>query len=304
MLEVQEKSAPTGGARKQDISSWQDVDITKLNAKAKKRFIKYRSAVVAFFTTDKPVEEIIARYHLSNSQFQKITADCLKQHMDGTLWGFRALLPGVQVKDYAAQPDAEDSVSTDSHLSEEELLPQKDASVETSQQPSERANEPVDATEIVEQPAENINQPANAIDAMEQPVEKSDEPVGATDAVEEPIEEDNEFEITAKRPAIRPDALAEPVAAQSASAAREECAEEQVHSETPPESGATLLSSDGAPTASVLTSTPDDETASLSPEAPATQDEVATPATTADEVSTDEDVSSPIEFALPDEPTG
>ncbi|MDQ2886702.1 MAG: hypothetical protein M3Y39_11530, partial [Chloroflexota bacterium] len=120
MLEVREKNALTTGVRKQDISSWQDVDITKLNTKAKKRFIKYRSAVVAFFTTDKPVEEITTRYRLSSSQFQKMTDDCLKQHMDGTPWGFRALLPGVQVKDYAPQPDAEDSVSVDSAYIHEE----------------------------------------------------------------------------------------------------------------------------------------------------------------------------------------
>ena len=267
MLEVREKNALTTGVRKQDISSWQDVDITKLNTKAKKRFIKYRSAVVAFFTTDKPVEEITTRYRLSSSQFQKITDDCLKQHMDGTPWGFRALLPGVQVKDYAPQPATENSVSADSHYINEEFSPQADSSVETVEQPSEEPTASEAATELVEQPSEEatdtletVEQPSEEADALEtvqQPIEAADALEDTTETREQPIEEENELETTTKRPAIRLDAVAD----QAAISVQEKSAEGQTHSEAPSEPDVTPLSSDAAPTPSTQTSTPDDETA-------------------------------------------
>ncbi len=299
MLEVREKNTLTTGVRKQDISSWQDVDITKLNAKAKKRFIKYRSAVVAFFTTDKPIEEITTRYRLSSSQFQKITDDCLKLHMDGTPWGFRALLPGVQVKDYAPQPAAENAVSADSHYIKEEFSSQEDSSVETGeqpragadtlettsetvQQPSEVTDTPGDTSEPVQQPSEHTDALEGTDEVVEQPIEKdngledttravqqpseyADTPGDATGAAQQPIEKDNELEITTKRPAIRLDALAEPVATQAATSVQEKSVEEQVQAEAPSDLDITPLSDDAVLPPSTQTSTPDDGTALPAP---------------------------------------
>ncbi len=113
MLEVREKKALTTEARKQDISSWQEVDITKLNSRAKRRFIKHRSALVAYFTTNKPVGEIVTRYHLSTGQLLKLAEDCVKQHADGAAWGYRALLPGVLVKDQTPKPAPENASDQD-----------------------------------------------------------------------------------------------------------------------------------------------------------------------------------------------
>ncbi len=300
MLEVREKNTLTTGVRKQDISSWQEVDITKLNAKAKKRFIKYRSAVVAFFTTDKPVEQITTRYRLSSSQFQKITDDCLKLHMDGTPWGFRALLPGVQVKDYAPQPAVENAVSADSDYIKEESFPQEGSSVETGEQPSEGAHEHANATETVEQPGDQDNelestdgvaeQPSEGTHAFEsmgeiaaeQPIEHDNELLDTTRAVEQssqgtheledtdgvveyPFEKDNELEITTKRPAIRLDALPGPVAAQATTSTQEKSAEEQVDPEAPSDIDITPPSDDAVLPPSTQTSTPDNETALPAP---------------------------------------
>ncbi len=273
MLEVREKNAPTTGARKHDISSWQEVDITRLNSKAKKRFIKYRSAVVTFFTTDKPIEEITARYHLLNSQLLKITGDCLKQHADGTPWGFRALLPGAQVKDHAPQPATETTLSTDSSV-EEESSAQIDPSVETvSQSPRE-----VDALEAT---AEKMEQPAEDIDASEI----------TTASAEQSSEDVDELEITTKRPAIILNAPLESAAAQSAIPAPEqgEDEDEQAHSVAAYEPVTDLAPAITATTSSVQTSTPDYESALSSTESPGMEDETAATAKESLDTSTEEE---------------
>jgi hypothetical protein len=114
LLEIRDKNASTPEARKQDISSWQEASITRLNSKAKKRFSKNKSALIAYFTGDKPIREITTEYNLSTEQLLKMAANCLKQHEDGSLWGYRALLPGIVVKDYSSaigQSEARDTAS-------------------------------------------------------------------------------------------------------------------------------------------------------------------------------------------------
>ncbi len=101
MLEIRDKNASTLEVRKRDISSWQEASITSLNSKAKKRFSKNKSAIIAYFTGDKSVEEIATQYNLSTEQLLKMAENCLKQHEDGSPWGYRALLPGILVKDHS-----------------------------------------------------------------------------------------------------------------------------------------------------------------------------------------------------------
>ncbi len=221
MLEVRENSAlTTTTARRHDISSWQAVDIIKFNSKAKKRFIKYRSAVIAYFTTDKSVEEITARYHISSNQLLKMTTDCLKQHEDGTPWGFRALLPGAPVKDYAPQPVAENTVPADPDTHEESSS-KEEPSADTLETPITDDHE-LDATaDTAVQPIADDHELDATADTLETPIEDHKEEPSAG-ILELPIEDDHELEITTKRPAIRLDAEAEPAAALSAAQGKSE----------------------------------------------------------------------------------
>ena len=109
MLEIRDKNVSTPEVRKQNISSWQEAPITRLNSKAKKRFSKNKSAIIAYFTGDKPIREIATQYNLSTEQLLKMAENCLKQHEDGSPWGYRALLPGVLVKDHSVNPTSTQS---------------------------------------------------------------------------------------------------------------------------------------------------------------------------------------------------
>src|SRR5438874_13447864 len=99
-------------SRKSDISLWKEGDITILNARAKKRYYKHKSAIEDYFTTDASLDEISLRHHISEESLQKLIQKCLMRHEDGTQWGFRALLPRVNVVDHTPEalhhpPDAQ-----------------------------------------------------------------------------------------------------------------------------------------------------------------------------------------------------
>jgi hypothetical protein len=130
LLEIRDKSASTSEVRKQDISSWQEARITSLNSKAKKRFSKNKSAVTAYLSSDKPVEEIATEYNLSTGQLLKMAENCLKQHEDGSPWGYRALVPGVLVKDHSSSATPAPSATQDTPVQElaqkEQALDQED----------------------------------------------------------------------------------------------------------------------------------------------------------------------------------
>src|SRR6266516_3556961 len=87
--------------RKRDISSWVQADISKLNARGRKRYFTRKSANKDYFTTDDTIDEITLRYHLSGEFLLQLTEQCLMQHEDGTPWGFRALVPGVTIIDHS-----------------------------------------------------------------------------------------------------------------------------------------------------------------------------------------------------------
>ncbi|MBV9709695.1 MAG: DUF4012 domain-containing protein [Ktedonobacteraceae bacterium] len=170
MLEIRDKSASTPEARKQDISSWKEATLTRLNSKAKKRYSKNKSAIVAYFTGDKPIEEIAKRYNLSTGQLLKMVENSLKQHEDGSPWGYRALIPGVLVKDHSSssapeQPETQDTTINDAPSTPEPEKQEPTSADEENLEPTTKRlasiTTPTDATE--ETPVEVVPaQPANS----------------------------------------------------------------------------------------------------------------------------------------------
>src|SRR5947209_10972489 len=111
-----------------DITLWQAGDISSLSSREKKRYYKRKSAIEEYFRTEVCVDEIASRYHLSAKTILELAEQCLMQHEDGNVWGFRALLPGAAVTDHASQPasDTPDILDT-RDLSEVSKTPEKEA---------------------------------------------------------------------------------------------------------------------------------------------------------------------------------
>src|SRR5437588_8354819 len=116
-----------------DITLWQKSDITSLSSREKKRYYKRKSAIEEYFKTEASIDEIASRHHLSPEIVLELAEKCVMQHEDGSAWGFRALLPGVDVIDHAPQPaldtsDGSDTLDTldTSDVSEESKPPEKD----------------------------------------------------------------------------------------------------------------------------------------------------------------------------------
>ncbi len=103
MSSVREDTSPAMTTRKHDISSWVQADISKLNGRGRKRYFKRKFAIKDYFTTDDTLDEITLRYRLSVEFLLQLAEQCLMQHEDGTLWGFRALVPGVTISDHSPQ---------------------------------------------------------------------------------------------------------------------------------------------------------------------------------------------------------
>lgn len=90
-----------------DISSWREGDIRSLSTRAKKKYYRRKSAIEDYFTSNISIDEITLRKHISSERLLQLANQCLMQAEDGSPWGFRALMPGVNVIDYAAQPATE-----------------------------------------------------------------------------------------------------------------------------------------------------------------------------------------------------
>ncbi len=101
------ENSPKFADRMRDISSWREGDIRSLSTRAKKKYYRRKSAIEDYFTSDISIDEITRRKHISSERLLQMTKQCLMQAEDGSPWGFRALMPGVNVIDYAAQPAAE-----------------------------------------------------------------------------------------------------------------------------------------------------------------------------------------------------
>jgi len=89
--------SPAISSRTCDISTWTEPDISKLSARANRRYHKRKSAVTDYFTADLTIDEITLKHHLSSEILMGLIEHCLMQHEDGLLWGYRALIPGVVV---------------------------------------------------------------------------------------------------------------------------------------------------------------------------------------------------------------
>jgi hypothetical protein len=96
--------SPAIPTRRRDISSWAEPDITRLSTRGQKRYHKRKNAIEDYFTTDDSIEIITLRHHLSSEILMRLVEQCLMQHEDGTLWGYRALVPGAFVIDHSPQP--------------------------------------------------------------------------------------------------------------------------------------------------------------------------------------------------------
>ncbi len=126
MSSVREDTSPAMTTRKHDVSSWVQADISKLNARGRKRYFKRKYAIKDYFTTDDTIDEITLRHHLSVEFLLELAEQCLMQHEDGTPWGFRALVPGVTVIDHSPP-----STSKAEEIPEEEALePSRESSSE------------------------------------------------------------------------------------------------------------------------------------------------------------------------------
>src|SRR5215469_9006438 len=98
--------SPAITTRKREISSWIEADTGGLSARGKRRYQKRKSAIADYFTTEASLEEIARRHHFSQEILLRLAARCLVQHEDGMPWGYRALVPGVTVVDYAPPSSA------------------------------------------------------------------------------------------------------------------------------------------------------------------------------------------------------
>ncbi|HKV59482.1 MAG TPA: DUF4012 domain-containing protein, partial [Ktedonobacteraceae bacterium] len=105
MSGVQVDNSPAVATRSRDISSWKEEDISALASSEKKRYYRRKSAVKAYFTTEEDLDQIALRYHLPTKMVEKLAKRCIMQHEDSAPWGFRALVPGVNVVDHTPATD-------------------------------------------------------------------------------------------------------------------------------------------------------------------------------------------------------
>ncbi len=83
-----------------DISCWEEVPLTGLNTRQKRRFQKHKAVIKAYFADDAPLDEIARQHDIAKQSVLAMAEKCLMYHADGHIWGFRALLPGTNVVDH------------------------------------------------------------------------------------------------------------------------------------------------------------------------------------------------------------
>ncbi len=187
MSNVRVDISPAITTRKRDISSWIEADVGGLSTRGKRRYQKRKSAIADYFTTEDSIEEITLRHHLSQEILLRLAERCLMQHEDGMPWGYRALMPGVVVVDYAppstASEEAEETPGENvSENSSKEEAPGEEPS-DTSSEEAEAAAE----EEVVETPTTSIAEEAVTSD------------LGNALLADETVEDDAD---TGERPAV------------------------------------------------------------------------------------------------------
>lgn len=104
--------------RRNDLMTWAEADLSLLGEREKQRYEQRKRAVIDYYTTDKPLEEITLEYRLSWQTLARLLEKCLKRHPDGRLWGFRALIPGAMISESTEE-------ATDTGPEPEEADPQR-----------------------------------------------------------------------------------------------------------------------------------------------------------------------------------
>ncbi len=100
MSSVRLDDFPAVNRHRPSIASWEEVNTAELSSRAKKRYIKRKSAVQEYLTSQEHLDEVASRHHLSSRTLRRLIKKCLMQHEDGTPWGYRALVSGVAVIDH------------------------------------------------------------------------------------------------------------------------------------------------------------------------------------------------------------
>jgi len=84
-----------------DLSTWPTVDHTALSEEDRLSYIKREEAMRLF--VDEPtltIREIQEKTGIQGSQLYPLFHKCIQKHFDGRIYGFRALIPYIRVKEY------------------------------------------------------------------------------------------------------------------------------------------------------------------------------------------------------------
>ena len=90
-----------------DITCWEEVTLSGLNARQKRRFHKHKATITAYFTTNASLDEIAEQQDIAATSLLAMVEKCLMRHEDGRVWGFRALLPGANVVNHTSLVEQE-----------------------------------------------------------------------------------------------------------------------------------------------------------------------------------------------------
>ncbi len=82
------------------LELWPTVDLTMLTEMARKRYLRLEGVVRSYLVEDSLVDEIAQTFNIHRSEITRIIKRCLRVHSDGTIWGFRALVPYMRQKEY------------------------------------------------------------------------------------------------------------------------------------------------------------------------------------------------------------
>jgi hypothetical protein len=165
--------------RATDISSWQEADVSGLNSRNRRRYRKRKAAVISYFTTAVPVDKLAVYHHIPVVQLLQFIQHCLTMHEDGSVWGFRALVPGARVIDDATAEQDEAVEDPTSTIEGEPLAEERTTS--PAQQKIGDCNSIEVAIDSIDEHRSEINTPipeiADELDEINTPPVVIDEPV-------------------------------------------------------------------------------------------------------------------------------
>jgi hypothetical protein len=128
-----------------------------------------------------PVDKLAAYHHIPVAQLLQFVQHCLTMHEDGSVWGFRALVPGVRVIDSAGEQDEAVADPIDSE--------EYDGTTSPVQQRIDDCNSIEVAIDSVDEQQDEINTPVPEI------ADEQDEINTPPVVIDEPVEVDAELTI-------------------------------------------------------------------------------------------------------------